>query len=171
MSKREQILTEAINLFSVKGVDATSTRLISEKAGVSEGLIFKHFKSKEGLLEQILEQNQMRISPIITSLQEIEEPKQTLRYCIEAMKKIPREDYSYWKLCMMVEHTSGFKNGFIDQLEIFILDAFKSLKFARATLETQLLTQSLKGIFSTMLIPSNIDSEALLTLMLRKYQV
>jgi AcrR family transcriptional regulator len=41
-------------LFAEKGFSGTKTREIAERAGVSEGLIFKHFPSKEDLYAAIL---------------------------------------------------------------------------------------------------------------------
>jgi AcrR family transcriptional regulator len=55
MDKKEKILTVALALFSSQGFDSTSTSLIAKKAEVSEGLIFRHFTNKEGLLMAIME--------------------------------------------------------------------------------------------------------------------
>ena len=49
------ILKAVRGLFSQKGLSATS-REISEAAGVSEALIYKHFDSKEGLYNALLDQ-------------------------------------------------------------------------------------------------------------------
>lgn len=45
----------ALNLFREHGVDGVSTRAIAEAAGVSEGAIYKHFKSKEVLAQHLFE--------------------------------------------------------------------------------------------------------------------
>ena len=42
--KESSIINSAISLFAQEGYDGTSTLSIAKKAGVSEGLIFKHFK-------------------------------------------------------------------------------------------------------------------------------
>lgn len=44
-----------MELFSTKGFAATSTRKVSNLAGVSEGLIFHHFKTKADLLMGLVE--------------------------------------------------------------------------------------------------------------------
>ena len=47
MTEKElNIIDSAINLFAQTGYDGTSTSIIAKEAGVSEGLIFKHFKNK-----------------------------------------------------------------------------------------------------------------------------
>jgi AcrR family transcriptional regulator len=48
--KKELILQTALRLFSEQGYEATPTNRIAKEAGVSEGLIFRHFENKEGLL-------------------------------------------------------------------------------------------------------------------------
>lgn len=52
--KQRAVLDAAISLFAEKGYVATSTSEIAKKAGVSEGLIFKHFGNKEKLLHSIV---------------------------------------------------------------------------------------------------------------------
>ena len=42
-NKQQKILSSALKLFAKQGFDATSTRSIAQDAGVSEGLIFRHF--------------------------------------------------------------------------------------------------------------------------------
>lgn len=52
--KQKLIFQSAIELFSERGYANTSTKEISEHAGVSEGSIFRKFKNKEELLMAIL---------------------------------------------------------------------------------------------------------------------
>ncbi|GEO58961.1 TetR/AcrR family transcriptional regulator [Companilactobacillus bobalius] len=52
--KQKLIFQSAIDLFSKQGYANTSTKEISEHAGVSEGSIFRKFKNKEELLMAIL---------------------------------------------------------------------------------------------------------------------
>ena len=52
--RRSKISDVALLLFTERGYHATSTRLIAQEAGVSEGLIFRHYTNKEGLLKDLL---------------------------------------------------------------------------------------------------------------------
>ncbi len=54
MSRKESIIAAALELFASKGYDATSTAELARVAGVSEGTIFHHFKTKDGVLVHIL---------------------------------------------------------------------------------------------------------------------
>jgi AcrR family transcriptional regulator len=44
-----RILTAALELFRKNGLDKTTTREISQKAGIAEGTLFNYFKTKEDL--------------------------------------------------------------------------------------------------------------------------
>jgi AcrR family transcriptional regulator len=53
-ASRQQIMDAALVLFAERGFAGTSTRRIAKKAGVSEGLIFHHFPTKQDVLRTIV---------------------------------------------------------------------------------------------------------------------
>lgn len=59
--KQKKILVAAIDTFAEKGYAATSTSEIAKKAGVAEGTIFRHYKTKKELLVSI-------VAPLMTRL-------------------------------------------------------------------------------------------------------
>ena len=75
MSKKENILTAALDLFAKQGVAASSTRAIAQEAGVSEGLIFRHFANKEALLTEVLKKGIEQIKDRFESVLQSEHPK------------------------------------------------------------------------------------------------
>ncbi|MES1044137.1 TetR family transcriptional regulator [Bacillus obstructivus] len=52
--KQKKILEAAVEIFSEKGYSGTSTSEIAKKAGVAEGTIFRHYKTKKDLLLSII---------------------------------------------------------------------------------------------------------------------
>jgi AcrR family transcriptional regulator len=52
--RREEILAVALDLFARKGYAATKTQDISQAAGMSEGLLFHYFETKEKLYEELI---------------------------------------------------------------------------------------------------------------------
>ena len=52
MSKKKIILETALELFSRNGYSTTSTAKIAKTAGVSEGLIFKHYENKKKITKK-----------------------------------------------------------------------------------------------------------------------
>ncbi|AZN40590.1 TetR/AcrR family transcriptional regulator [Paenibacillus albus] len=59
--KQTKILASAIEVFAEKGYAASSTSEIAQRAGVAEGTIFRHYKTKKELLLSI-------VAPAITKL-------------------------------------------------------------------------------------------------------
>jgi AcrR family transcriptional regulator len=53
--KREAIIAAALAAFAAKGVEATTTREIAEAAETTERTLFKHFGSKDGLVQAVVE--------------------------------------------------------------------------------------------------------------------
>lgn len=52
--KQKKIIVAAIESFAEKGYASTSTSEIAKKAGVAEGTIFRHYKTKKDLLYSII---------------------------------------------------------------------------------------------------------------------
>ncbi|WP_040948516.1 TetR/AcrR family transcriptional regulator [Gorillibacterium massiliense] len=52
--KQSMILRSAVEVFAEKGYAAASTNEIAKRAGVAEGTIFRHYKSKQELLFSII---------------------------------------------------------------------------------------------------------------------
>ncbi|WP_028308083.1 TetR/AcrR family transcriptional regulator [Desulfitibacter alkalitolerans] len=59
--KQKRVLEAAVEVFSEKGFAGASTSEIAQRAGVAEGTVFKHYKTKKGLLLSI-------VSPTILKL-------------------------------------------------------------------------------------------------------
>jgi AcrR family transcriptional regulator len=56
MTKRDAICEAALDLFAEKGIEATTTREIAEKAGAAEGTLYRHFDGKEDLAQWLYRQ-------------------------------------------------------------------------------------------------------------------
>jgi len=54
MSKKESILKTAARLFATQGFDGTTTIQLAREAGVTEPLIYYHFKGKDDLFTRII---------------------------------------------------------------------------------------------------------------------
>ncbi|AQW21062.1 TetR family transcriptional regulator [Lentilactobacillus curieae] len=53
-NKQKQVIKAALELFSTKGFSQTTTTDIAEKAGVSQGTVYKRFRTKDELLQAVL---------------------------------------------------------------------------------------------------------------------
>ncbi|MFC5652314.1 TetR/AcrR family transcriptional regulator [Paenibacillus solisilvae] len=54
--RREQIKQAALKLFARQGIAGTKTSMIAAEAGISEGLIYRHFKSKDELFTALVQE-------------------------------------------------------------------------------------------------------------------
>ena len=50
---RQRLVRAALELFTTRGYHDTTTPLIAKKAGIAEGTIYRHFDSKEHLLNEL----------------------------------------------------------------------------------------------------------------------
>lgn len=55
MNNKEKIFNVAVDLFSEHGYDGVSIRQIAREVGIKESSIYNHYKSKESILDAILE--------------------------------------------------------------------------------------------------------------------
>ena len=72
--RREQILEVATGLFAQQGYQGTTTKLIAEKSGVTEALIFRHFPGKEELYWAVIERKIDCAAPLERLLENLEAP-------------------------------------------------------------------------------------------------
>lgn len=59
--RRNEILDAADELFAQKGFDGTSTKDILEKVGIARGTLYYHFKSKEDIMDALIERYSARL--------------------------------------------------------------------------------------------------------------
>jgi AcrR family transcriptional regulator len=96
LRSRTQVLDAALALFSRQGYRATSMRDIAERAGVSTGNVYHHFKDKETIFRELLDQYWLAIAdpefPINRALRTGSFPEN-----IEAIGRAARESVAHWR--------------------------------------------------------------------------
>jgi AcrR family transcriptional regulator len=65
MSAKPRIERAALEVFVREGVDAATTRAIAAQAGVSEGALYRHFRSKDELATSLFMTTHRRLSGLI----------------------------------------------------------------------------------------------------------
>lgn len=65
MSAKDRIDDAAISLFTHMGVDAATTKLIAKAADVSEGAIYRHYRSKDELALTLFMTTHRRLSALV----------------------------------------------------------------------------------------------------------
>jgi len=90
--RRKQLIDVAFALFASEGFRGTTTRMIAEKAGVSEATLYKYFPTKKDLFQAILDDRLCEISHrlIYWDEAESEPPRQ---FITKLLRRILREMY------------------------------------------------------------------------------
>ncbi len=82
--RRRQILDAAANVFAKQGYQRARTSEIAQRAGVAEGTIYKHFKSKEDLLLSLVGRVAIVSLPQVTAFDEAGDLGSTLTALLAA---------------------------------------------------------------------------------------
>lgn len=169
--KQKSILESALTLFSEKGYSAVSTSLISKQANVSEGLIFRHFKDKQGLLDHLVSAWNDQFQTHITDIRSIEKPEQRIQAVMEMPFLINESDFPYWKLVFSLRwQNSELISEYMLILKEMLEDALKELKYTDATSEADLIMAYFDGFISTVVLKNDQDlSSRLLHTLKKKY--
>ncbi len=170
--KKEKILSAALELFANDGFNATSTSKIAQKAGVSEGLIFRHFDNKKGLLNAIMGEAESRLMELFTPMMQEENPKKIIEMYIEMPFSVDESQRSFWKLQFMLKWQEEYYNPdklkpFLDKIAI----AFKELGFKKPELEAKHLEQVIESLSISILREGKEGKEAFKEFLLEKYNV
>ena len=100
---RERLLQGAIDLISERGYAATSVDAICRHAGTAKTALYWHFKSKEGLLNAIIERvNQDWIAEITESTKSVGEPAERLNLLIAHLRTIVEEKPHLLRLLLSI---------------------------------------------------------------------
>ena len=95
--KQKNILKAALILFAEQGYAATSTSKVAKEAGVSEGLIFRHYQNKEGLLNAVYAAGKTKIKELYAPILKLEHPKVFLKQLMSVPFLIKDDNISLWR--------------------------------------------------------------------------
>lgn len=78
MATRKKIMNAGLVLFAQKGFALTNIKDIAEIAGISTGLIYRHFSSKEDLFHKLIENTMEELSKFMQLLDSNDSPNQAI---------------------------------------------------------------------------------------------
>ena len=93
-----KIMETALELFAIQGFHSTSMNKIAKKAGVSKGLIYNYFESKDDLLFAIVNHAVEVGEQIFDAYKDISNPRESLTTMIHLAFLTLKEQAHYWKL-------------------------------------------------------------------------
>jgi len=149
-SRKEKIMREALLLFAEKGYIDTSTKIIAQRAEVSEALIFKHFGNKDGLLFHLIKSGYRRVLQHHRGMMIYQDAKSFLRSMINLPKELVSEEPLFWKLQERLSHHEFSRQQhelFMKPVYPVIKRAFSELGYGNPELETQLLLMIIETLW------------------------
>lgn len=173
--KKDTILTVALQLFAERGYDSTPTSLIAKKADVSEGLIFRHFQNKEGLMKAILTLAEEKVLVFIEEIEKLDDPKDQLNQIIELPYQIIQQNSDYWKVLSALKYQYKTQNNYTPQyvlrLNTLLFDIFSELNYPKPQLELLYFMAMIEGLSSMLLAsPEAFNYKALVKFIKEKYR-
>ncbi|NDK54372.1 TetR/AcrR family transcriptional regulator [Pontibacter fetidus] len=174
--KREQtinkLLTVALRLFALQGFEATSIRTIAADAGISLGLLYNYFKSKDELLDEIFKRG---INDIKVTLQETHDSTGSgIEQHIRQTVKLLKEKKEFWKLLHSIRMQSVVVRQLMAEQTTFV-EAHIKQDLVEAgipfpDLEAKLLFASVDGMAHHYLLHDNYPIDDVATLLIMKYK-
>ena len=172
MSKKDNILTTALELFAREGFSNVTTKKIAARARVSEGLIFRHYTNKQGLLSAIMEQAKQKTIDLFAPIILQADPAKAIKMVIELPYSIPPEEYSFWKLTFKLKWEASTNTD--DKMAPLLNKlswAFSQLKYPNAKKEAEVLLHIIEGISTAIVRDNKKDQKPLKTFLLNKYEL
>lgn len=177
-SRRISILNAALKVFSEKGYNGASISNIAEQAGISKGLLYTYFKSKEDLLDELLIYGLNKMNEYLVFIPEngISTKKEFSNVLRETIGLYTKQQ-DFWRLYITVILQKGVSKKFEQLIQGFMQDYlavfaayFKKKKVANPMVEAMLLGSVLDGImFGMSVAPEMYPLEDVITLIEKKF--
>lgn len=175
--KRALILEEALRLFADEGFHSTSISKIAKSAGISKGLMYNYFESKEALLHELVLSG-------INDLTQTFDPNndgilttEELEYFINQTFEILKTNIKYWKLYFAIILQPSVLKMFGTDFSKILEPIFKMLEeyfrrkgYDNPELESRLFGAILDGLsFHYIVDPENFPLEEIKKTLINRY--
>ena len=175
---RENIMEKALELFGTQGYVSTSISQIAKAAGVSKGLMYNYFESKDELLRAILIKEFEDSNAWWDAIMDADLPprEKLVRITRKVVEQI-RGNIDHWKLLTSLAFQPATREGMEDVINnrkgpviAKSVDLFRKLGVADPVKETFLYGAILDGIFlHYMSMPDEYPLEDMIEYSLQRY--
>ncbi|WHF52766.1 helix-turn-helix domain-containing protein [Chryseobacterium gotjawalense] len=177
MSKKQDILDAALNIFTEVGTSAASTKSIAIEAHVSEALIFKHFKNKDNLIEEIVKSGYREATRLVAEHLEYKTPENYISNLLDLPKILVLSNKNFWQMqykitplnVMAMTHHQLFMKSSHELL----VKAFAALGYEEPELEAEILLFIIDGLWK-YIAANEFDTDhidAIIRLAKKKYRI
>lgn len=112
-TNKAKIERAALTLFAEHGVDGVSTKSIAVAAGVSEGLLYRHFTNKDGLARELMRAIHVRLTEMIMAAAGREEGlADQVRFIVRHYCEIADDDWTLFRYHILhLHHFPSFSDA------------------------------------------------------------
>lgn len=177
---RQAILEAALELFSIHGFAQTSVAMIAKRAGISQGLMYNYFASKEELLKAIFEQGwrDVQASFLLPPPKRKGGARPSLYDFIENACRLTLRHRDFWRLVNTLRGQQVIMEALKDDIERFEASIHRQLEtFCRVSYspdpesEARLIFALIDGICHHLVRnPETYPLENVLALLKPQYQ-
>lgn len=170
--KKERIIEAALELFADEGFKSTSTSRVAKKAAVSEGLIFRHFENKHGLLQAIIKVGEEKAKLLFGDIVFETEPREVIRKTLELGLKMTenKADANFWKLQYKIKwELEIYGEHKMEALKLALINAFSKLGYEHPKSEAEFLLIVLDGLAMKYFLQEQFDLQKQIQFMKMKY--
>jgi len=96
--KKKLILDSALELFAENGFHATSMSMIAKKGGISKGLAYNYFESKNDILEEIIDEGFHQVHDLLDPDKDGVLSEEEFVSFLEKTLAMVKNNHRYWKL-------------------------------------------------------------------------
>ncbi len=176
--KRSIILNAALTVFGKNGYHSASINMIAKTAGISKGLIYNYFESKEALLNEIILSGLSKFTDFFDPNKNGFLTEDEFDFLLQSIIRIIKENINYWKLYYSVilqssvlellkEKISEFTQGYFTVLT----DYFSRHNSENPEAEAMLLTTTLDGLaFAYVNDPEQFPIDEMIGLVIKKFK-
>ena len=125
---RDKILKAAQDLFVTKGFHDTTTREITIRAGISKGLLYNYFPSKEAILAGIIDARTRNLTGVIALCKIPDSPGQTLERFVRAYMQMLRRDRDYLRFRTALVIQPGIPAEVTDLIALRVGELFEGIQ-------------------------------------------
>jgi AcrR family transcriptional regulator len=170
--KQRNIIETALRLFAEEGFNAVSTSKIAKEAGVSEGLIFRHFDNKKGLLDAIMQEGQEKIKQQLEQFEDEEDPKTIIEKALSIPFEVEEGEYYFWRLYYALKwQREQYDFSTLEPLQSALTKAFKALNYENPKMEAEIISMLIDGIATAILLRKPKNQEEIRQTLYHKYNI
>ncbi len=175
--KRELIISTALKLFAQNGYHHASIEMIAKQAGISKGLMYNYFESKEALMRAILKKGVEEMMDIFDPNHDGILEEQELKDFINDSFKMLKENLEFWKLYFSVSLQPpifSLVKEMVDELMGPLMNMttgyFKSKGFKDPEMESVIFGALMDGIaFQYIMNPETFPVDKIKKTLIEKY--